>query len=191
MSARSISPRGFLIAGHVVFLVVLVARVWLASLQSAAAAGARGVSAIMVLRWTGRSAAFATGIAAVLVVLAAGPFVFSPGVTERLTALFVYVILGAMWNALAGYGGLVSVGQQAFFGLGAFAAIRLSYAGVPVYASLALAALLVGRAGAAAGRGDAAPARRRVRDRHVGGGGTRASAGQSRSAGATARPARR
>ncbi len=102
------------------------------------------MSATMVLRWTGRSAAFATAIAAALVVLAVGPFVFAPGVTDRLTALFVYVILGAMWNALAGYGGLVSVGQQAFFGLGAFAAIRLSHAGVPVYPSLAVAALLVG-----------------------------------------------
>ncbi len=102
------------------------------------------MNAMQVQRWTGRSAAFATAIAAVLVLLAAGPLVFAPGVTERLTTLFVYVILGAMWNALAGYGGLVSVGQQAFFGLGAFAAVRLSHAGVPVYPALAVAALLVG-----------------------------------------------
>ena len=31
-----------------------------------------------------------------------------------------------MWNALAGYGGLVSVGQQAFIGFGAYAAIFLT-----------------------------------------------------------------
>ena len=31
-----------------------------------------------------------------------------------------------MWNALVGFCGLVSIGQQAFFGLGAYAAIRLA-----------------------------------------------------------------
>ena len=34
-------------------------------------------------------------------------------------------MLAAMWNALAGYGGLVSVGQQAFIGLGAYGTIWL------------------------------------------------------------------
>ena len=41
-----------------------------------------------------------------------------------------------MWNALAGYAGLVSVGQQAFFGIGAYFAIRLSASGFPAYPSL-------------------------------------------------------
>ena len=49
-----------------------------------------------------------------------------------------------MWNALAGYGGLVSVGQQAFFGLGAYFAIQLVDRGVEVYLALVLAALLAG-----------------------------------------------
>ena len=44
--------------------------------------------------------------------------------------MFIYVILALMWNALVGYGGLVSIGQQAFFGLGAYAAIRLANLGV-------------------------------------------------------------
>ena len=44
--------------------------------------------------------------------------------------LFIYVILAAMWNALAGYGGLVSVGQQVFFGLGAYFTVRLVDCGV-------------------------------------------------------------
>ena len=97
-----------------------------------------------VERWTARSAVFFAVLGGVLVLLAAGPVLFSAGATDRLTALFVYVILGSMWNALAGYGGLVSVGQQAFFGLGAYAAIRLSYAGVPVYVAVAAAGLVVG-----------------------------------------------
>ena len=45
---------------------------------------------------------------------------------DKLTTLFIYVILAVMWNALAGYCGLVSIGQQAFFGLGAYAAVRLA-----------------------------------------------------------------
>ena len=49
-----------------------------------------------------------------------------------------------MWNALAGFCGLVSIGQQAFFGLGAYAAIRLADLGVSVYPSLFLGALIVG-----------------------------------------------
>ena len=53
-----------------------------------------------------------------------------------MTALFIYVILAAMWNALAGFGGLVSVGQQVFFGLGAYFAIRLADAGLNPFVSL-------------------------------------------------------
>ena len=44
-------------------------------------------------------------------------FFFSAGVIDKLTTLFIYIILAVTWNALAGYGGLVSIGQQAFFGL--------------------------------------------------------------------------
>ena len=53
-------------------------------------------------------------------------------------------ILALMWNALAGFGGLVSIGQQMFFGLGAYAAARLSNAGIPVFLCLGLAGLVVG-----------------------------------------------
>lgn len=102
------------------------------------------MSPLAVQRWTARSVAFAVVACGGLAVLAAGPYLFAPGVTDRLTALFVYVILAVMWNALAGYSGLVSVGQQAFFGLGAYAAIRLSHAGLPVYPSLVIGAILVG-----------------------------------------------
>lgn len=97
-----------------------------------------------VERWTPRAALFVAAALAMLGVLAFGPALFSAGVTERLSELFIYVVLAVMWNVLAGYGGLVSVGQQAFFGLGAYVAIRLSAAGVSVYPALALAALVVG-----------------------------------------------
>ncbi len=97
-----------------------------------------------VERWTRQSVFFTAGIAAVLLVLAIGPFIFSAGITDRLTTLFVYIILAAMWNALAGYGGLVSIGQQVFIGLGGYALVRLSDAGVPLYLALILGVALIG-----------------------------------------------
>jgi branched-chain amino acid transport system permease protein len=41
-----------------------------------------------------------------------------------------------MWNLLAGYAGLVSIGQQAFFGLGGYFALRLVDAGLSPYPAL-------------------------------------------------------
>jgi branched-chain amino acid transport system permease protein len=97
-----------------------------------------------VERWTKRAALFVASSFVALAVLACGPWLFSPGAIDRLSEFFVYVILAVTWNLLAGYGGLVSVGQQAFFGLGAYAAIRLSAGGVSVYPALLLGALVVG-----------------------------------------------
>ena len=37
-----------------------------------------------------------------------------------LTEFFALLALAEMWNLLAGYAGLVSIGQQAFIGLGAY-----------------------------------------------------------------------
>jgi len=102
------------------------------------------MSGYTVERWTRRSIVFSGVIAALLVILAAGPAIFPPGVTDRLTTLFIYIIIAAMWNALAGYGGLVSIGQQLFIGLGGYALIRLSNAGVSLYPALLLAVVLVG-----------------------------------------------
>ena len=97
-----------------------------------------------VRRWNVASIAGIGGLVGALVVLAFGPAFLGPYLTDRLTTLFAYVMLAAMWNALAGYAGLVSVGQQAFFGLGAYAAVRLANEGMPAYVALALAPLLVG-----------------------------------------------
>lgn len=98
----------------------------------------------VIKRWTRGSAVAAVVAAALIVMLALTPLAFGANVTERLTTLFVYLILAVMWNALAGYGGLVSVGQQMFFGLAGYATIRLSYLGLPVYAAILIGAILSG-----------------------------------------------
>ena len=43
-----------------------------------------------------------------------------------ITRVCVWVTLASMWNLLAGYTGLVSIGQQAFFGLGGYGLIVVS-----------------------------------------------------------------
>jgi len=99
---------------------------------------------IAVERWTPASRTAVGVVVLLAIALAFGPSFLGAGATDRLTALFIYIILAAMWNALAGFGGLVSVGQQAFFGLGAYFAIRLADAGLDPFVSLAVAAVLVG-----------------------------------------------
>jgi branched-chain amino acid transport system permease protein len=98
----------------------------------------------VVERWTRLSAASSIAAAALLIVLAFGPVLFSANIVDSLTNLFIYLILAIMWNALAGFAGLVSVGQQAFFGLGAYFAIQLSHYGLSVYPALLLGALIAG-----------------------------------------------
>lgn len=96
-----------------------------------------------VERWT-RSGRVTVGAAAgVLLVLALLPTLATGLVIDKLTTLFIYILLAVMWNLLAGYAGLVSVGQQAFFGVGGYLALRLVDAGMTPYL-----ALIVGAVGA-------------------------------------------
>ena len=101
-------------------------------------------SSFVVERWTRLSAGSSIVAGVVLVVLGLAPFLFTANIVDNFTTLFIYVILAVMWNALAGYAGLVSVGQQAFFGLGAYLAIQISNYGVNVYLALLLGAVLAG-----------------------------------------------
>lgn len=73
------------------------------------------------------------------------PLVVGPNVVDKLTGLFILMLLAAMWGLMAGQAGLVSVGQQAWFGLGGYLALRLVDSGMAPYP-----ALLVGAVGAAA-----------------------------------------
>jgi branched-chain amino acid transport system permease protein len=57
-----------------------------------------------------------------------------------------YLLFAMMWNLLAGYGGLVSIGQQAYLGLGGYAVLVLGnfahvnpFAAVPIAVAIAAA----------------------------------------------------
>jgi len=75
-------------------------------------------------------------IAIAVVLLAATPWIFGVGGSGRAVALLVYVLLAVMWNALAGFAGLVSIGQTLFFGVAAYTTIRLADAGLDPYLAI-------------------------------------------------------
>ena len=99
---------------------------------------------IEIVRWNPPAVAAVSAVVVAQLALTFVPFAFQAGVVERLTVLFIYGILALMWNALAGYAGLLSVGQQLFFGLGAYGAIRLADAGMGAYLSLFASSVIVG-----------------------------------------------
>jgi branched-chain amino acid transport system permease protein len=63
---------------------------------------------------------------AALALLALAPFWGDRQTLRLLAEMFTFVALASMWNLLAGYAGLVSVGQQAFVGLGGYLLFALA-----------------------------------------------------------------
>jgi branched-chain amino acid transport system permease protein len=61
-----------------------------------------------------------------VIVIAFLPFLLSKGDIHLGFEVFVILALAQMWNLLAGYGGLMSLGLQAFIGLGAYCVFFLS-----------------------------------------------------------------
>lgn len=84
---------------------------------------------------------------AVVAVFAYLPYVVYSGTTDLLVNVFILLTVASMWNLLAGYAGLVSVGQQAFIGLGAYFVLILAQHGTNPFAALPVAAVLCGAAG--------------------------------------------
>lgn len=69
-----------------------------------------------------RSTRIGLAIWAVLtIMLIAGPLWASRDLLRLLTEIYSYLALASLWNLMAGYAGLVSVGQQAFVGVGGYA----------------------------------------------------------------------
>ena len=57
---------------------------------------------------------------ATLIILALAPFWGDRQTLRLLAEVYAFIALASLWNLLAGYAGLVSVGQQAFVGLGGY-----------------------------------------------------------------------
>lgn len=94
---------------------------------------------------TPASKRFAILAAIIIVVLCAAPWWAGRADIRLLGEIYIYIALASLWNLLAGYTGLVSVGQQLYVGLGGYALFTLAmYLGV----SPLLAIPIAGVAGA-------------------------------------------
>jgi branched-chain amino acid transport system permease protein len=81
---------------------------------------------------------------ALLVFFALAPYIFQPSITSSWIKLFYLITLATMWNLLAGYAGMVSVGQQAYIGLGAYGLFVFNDLGADPYSSAIIASIVVG-----------------------------------------------
>jgi branched-chain amino acid transport system permease protein len=85
--------------------------------------------------------------AALAVVLVAGlatlPWMGDAGLMRVVVEFIALLVLAQMWNLLAGYAGLVSIGQQAYVGLGGYALVVLADdVGVNPFLAVPLAGLV-------------------------------------------------
>jgi branched-chain amino acid transport system permease protein len=98
----------------------------------------------MNVRFSDRPAGITLAIVAVaLIVLAAAPWWGGRDDLRLLAEIYAYVALASLWNLLAGYAGLVSVGQQAYVGLGAYLLFALTILfGVPPLVAIPLAGVI-------------------------------------------------
>jgi branched-chain amino acid transport system permease protein len=81
----------------------------------------------------------ALGALVIVVILGYLPYLVLSGTTDFLVNVFVLMTMASMWNLLAGYAGLVSVGQQAFVGLGGYMVLILSNHAVEPFLALPVA----------------------------------------------------
>jgi branched-chain amino acid transport system permease protein len=85
----------------------------------------------------------AVAAAVVLVALATLPRWGDASLMRSLVEFIALLVLAQMWNLLAGYTGLVSIGQQAYLGLGGYALVVLADdVGLDPFLSVALAGVV-------------------------------------------------
>jgi len=82
------------------------------------------------------------GAALLVCLLTAAPWIVPAEFATTLTNFFILVIMATMWNLLAGYAGMVSIGQQAFVGLGAYATLYFAIKGMNPFVAVPFAALV-------------------------------------------------
>jgi branched-chain amino acid transport system permease protein len=100
---------------------------------------------VKVTRWT-RTSRFGTpALIALFVIMFALPFLTALSNIRSVTDLLIFIILGSMWNLMAGYGGMESVGQQAYIGLGAYGLVVLAdQLGISIFLAVPLAGIIAG-----------------------------------------------
>jgi branched-chain amino acid transport system permease protein len=99
--------------------------------------------AIVHVERSTRASRMALGVAVALTAVAATlPAWGESSWMREFVEIACYFVFAMMWNLLAGYGGMVSIGQQAYFGLGGYVMLMLgNLAGVNPFVAVPVAAL--------------------------------------------------
>jgi branched-chain amino acid transport system permease protein len=108
------------------------------------AAGGAPAGGHRIGRRTPESTGGLIGFGAATLALATLPWWDADGALQAtLVTVLVYLALAQMWNLLAGFAGLVSIGQQMFVGVGIYALLTFAEdRGIDPYLSVALAGLV-------------------------------------------------
>lgn len=83
--------------------------------------------------------AIAGAVAALALILVPPLVVTDPFIMHLLVLSAIFAALATSLNLVMGYSGLLSLGHQAFFGLGAYASVLISGLGVPLWGAVAAA----------------------------------------------------
>ncbi len=95
------------------------------------------------LRDSGNKTVKSSLIGLLIAVAISVPFWGGDNMMRILLLIFLYISLGQMWNLLAGYAGLVSLGQQIFIGLGGYAlAVVTELYDLPIWLGFLLAGVV-------------------------------------------------
>lgn len=98
-----------------------------------------------VVRGTRGSLAFLIFTVLLVAFAASLPFWGESSWMREFVEIACYFIFAMMWNLMAGYGGMVSIGQQAFFGLGGYVMLSLgNFWGVNPFVAIVLGAMVAG-----------------------------------------------
>ncbi|MDP7425457.1 MAG: branched-chain amino acid ABC transporter permease [Rhodospirillales bacterium] len=88
-------------------------------------------------------------LALLVIALAAVPFFGGTGTMRLMVEIFAMIAMAQAWNLLAGYTGFVSVGQQAFIGIGAYGLFMVALkGGIDPFSSVLLGGICAGLIGA-------------------------------------------
>ena len=101
------------------------------------------MTSIPVTRSTGATRPALVLAAIVIVFLVAAPWWAGRADMRLMSEIFLYLSLASLWNLMAGYAGLVSVGQQAYVGFGGYMLFALTqFGGLHPITAIVLAGLL-------------------------------------------------
>jgi len=101
------------------------------------------LSAAVVTRATPASRVAMVVTLLAMVVLAAAPWWAGRADMRLMGEIYLYLSLACLWNLMAGYAGLVSVGQQAYVGFGGYILFALTmFGGMHPVAAIVLAGIL-------------------------------------------------